>query len=99
MYRCEDTAPASTGTDGLFLNIFQPYLPMNCEFLTNGVSFHRDFFLEYTIDYGLSSRSSGSTSLSIFFAWHLLPAEEDMFGLIKQFSHISPRDLAEVGLI
>jgi hypothetical protein len=34
-----------------------------------------------------------------FFAWHLLPAGEDMFDQIRQFSHISAVDLVAVGLI
>jgi hypothetical protein len=34
-----------------------------------------------------------------FFARYLLPAGEDMFGQIKQFSHISAVNLVEVGLI
>jgi hypothetical protein len=72
---------------------------MNCEFPTNGVSFSRDFFHAYTFDYGLSPRSSARSPSSMFFARYLLPAGEDMFGQIRQFSHISPVDFVEVGLI
>ena len=64
-----------------------------------GVSFTRDFFHAYTFDYGLSPGSSARSPSSIFFARYLLPAGEDMFGQIKQFSHISAVDLVEVGLI
>ena len=83
MYRCQDTAPASTGTDVHFLRFFKRNLSMNCEYLMNGVSLSRDFFHVYTIDYGLSSRAIKSAPTFFFFALHPLPAREDMFGQIR----------------
>jgi hypothetical protein len=65
----------------------------------NGVSLSRNFFHVYTIDYGLSSRAIESASSSIFFALHPLPAREDMFGQIRQFSHISEGDSVGASLI
>ena len=79
MYRSEDTAAASRGTEVYFLRIFPPHLSMNGEFLTNGMSLSRDFLHVYTFDYGLFSRAIERASSSAFFALHPLPAAEDMF--------------------
>ena len=69
MYRSEDTAAASRGTEVYFLLIFQPHLSMDCEFLTNGMSFSRDFLHVYTFDYGLSSRAIERASSSVLFCF------------------------------
>ena len=89
MYHSQDMARASSAPEVDFLRVFQPHLSMQGAFLANGASFSRDILPAYTIEHGLSSGTSESTSLSHVFAWHFLRVGEGMSTSIRQFSRIS----------